>query len=125
MYKLLANAGLVNEGRILHADLLVKNDRIERIGSGPTPAGTDILDLKGCYVLPGLIDDQVHCREPGLTHKGTLATESLAAACGGVTSFLDMPLIFACLVALSIVGILFSYIVDGLEVLLMPWQRKG
>jgi dihydroorotase len=91
VFKLLANARLVNEGRILDADLLIKNDRIERIGTGPTPVGTEILDLKGCYVLPGLIDDQVHCREPGLTHKGTLATESLAALCGGVTSFLDMP----------------------------------
>ncbi len=49
------------------------------------------IDLRGKHLLPGLIDDQVHCREPGLTHKATLATESLAALCGGVTSFLDMP----------------------------------
>ncbi len=91
MYKLLVNVRLVNEGQIRDTDLLVKNDRIERIGNGPTPARTEILDLHGCYVLPGLIDDQVHCREPGLTHKATLGTESLAAACGGVTSFLDMP----------------------------------
>ena len=91
MYKLLVNVRLVNEGQIRDTDLLVKNDRIERIGNGPTPALTEILDLRGCYVLPGLIDDQVHCREPGLTHKATLGTESLAAACGGVTSFLDMP----------------------------------
>ena len=91
MYKLLVNVRLVNEGQIRDTDLLVKDDRIERIGNGPTPALTEILDLRGCYVLPGLIDDQVHCREPGLTHKATLGTESLAAACGGVTSFLDMP----------------------------------
>ena len=55
------------------------------------PAGTTTIDLRGKHLLPGLIDDQVHCREPGLTHKATLATESLAALCGGVTSFLDMP----------------------------------
>ena len=55
------------------------------------PAGTTTIDLSGKHLLPGLIDDQVHCREPGLTHKATLATESLAALCGGVTSFLDMP----------------------------------
>ena len=91
MHKLLVNVRLVNEGQIREVDLLIKNDRIERIGPGPTPERTEILDLRGCYVLPGLIDDQVHCREPGLTHKATLATESLAAACGGVTSFLDMP----------------------------------
>jgi dihydroorotase len=88
---LLANAQLVNEGRIVAADVLVRGDRIERVGMGPVPAGTTTIDLNGKHLLPGLIDDQVHCREPGLTHKATLATESLAAVCGGVTSFLDMP----------------------------------
>ncbi|HUQ51251.1 MAG TPA: dihydroorotase, partial [Gammaproteobacteria bacterium] len=88
---LLANAQLVNEGRIVAADVWVRGDRIERIGTGPTPAGTTTIDLAGKHLLPGLIDDQVHCREPGLTHKATLGTESLAALCGGVTSFLDMP----------------------------------
>lgn len=87
----LVNAQIVNEGRIFAADLLIRDDRIERIGAGPTPAGTKTIDLAGKHLLPGLIDDQVHCREPGLTHKATLATESLAALCGGVTSFLDMP----------------------------------
>jgi dihydroorotase len=87
----LVNAQLVNEGRIGAADVLIRGERIERIGSGAVPAGTTTIDLKGKYLLPGLIDDQVHCREPGLTHKATLATESLAALCGGVTSFLDMP----------------------------------
>ena len=91
MYKLLVNGRLVNEGRIADTDLLIKGDRIERIGAGPVPARTEIIDLAGRHLFPGLIDDQVHCREPGLTHKGTLASESLAAACGGVTSFLDMP----------------------------------
>ena len=88
---LLANARLVNEGQIVETDVLVNGDRIERIGSGSLPVGGEVIDLKGRHLLPGLIDDQVHCREPGLTHKATLATESLAAVCGGVTSFLDMP----------------------------------
>ena len=88
---LLANAQIVNEGRIVAADVLIRGERIERIGAGSVPAGTPTVDLAGYHLLPGLIDDQVHCREPGLTHKATLATESLAALCGGVTSFLDMP----------------------------------
>jgi dihydroorotase len=88
---LLANAQLVNEGRVVATDVLIRGERIERIGSGAVPAGTTTIDLRGKHLLPGLIDDQVHCREPGLTHKATLATESLAALCGGVTSFLDMP----------------------------------
>jgi dihydroorotase len=87
----LVNARLVNEGRIVDADVLIRGERIERIGAGAVPAGTTTIDLRGLHLLPGLIDDQVHCREPGLTHKATLATESLAALCGGVTSFLDMP----------------------------------
>ena len=87
----LVNAKLVNEGRIFAADVLIRGDRIERIGAGAVPRGATVIDLGGKHLLPGLIDDQVHCREPGLTHKATLATESLAALCGGVTSFLDMP----------------------------------
>jgi len=87
----LVNAQLVNEGRIVAADVLIRDERIERIGAGAVPKGTATIDLRGLHLLPGLIDDQVHCREPGLTHKATLATESLAALCGGVTSFLDMP----------------------------------
>jgi dihydroorotase len=82
---------IVNEGRIVAADLLIRGERIERIGPGPVPPGTETIDLTGRHVLPGVIDDQVHCREPGLTHKATLESESLAAVCGGVTSFLDMP----------------------------------
>src|SRR5262245_56431529 len=84
-------AQLVNEGRIFAADVLIRGDRIERVGTGAVPPGTTTIDLGGKHLLPGLIDDQVHCREPGLTHKATLATEALAAICGGVTSFLDMP----------------------------------
>ena len=88
---LFVNGQIVNEGRIVASDVLVRGDRIERIGTGAVPAGTTTIDLAGKHLLPGIIDDQVHCREPGLTHKATLATESLAAVCGGVTSFLDMP----------------------------------
>jgi len=87
----LVNARLVNEGRIVETDVLVVGERIERIGAGPAPADAETVDLAGRYLLPGIIDDQVHCREPGLTHKATLASESLAAVCGGVTSFLEMP----------------------------------
>jgi dihydroorotase len=90
-HTLLVNGRLVSEGQIQEADLLIAGDRIERIGPGPVPEGAATIDLRGRYLLPGLIDDQVHCREPGLTHKATLGSESLAAICGGVTSFLDMP----------------------------------
>jgi dihydroorotase len=88
---LLANGRIVNEGRIQEADLLVVDDRIERVGAGSLPPRTRVVDLNGLHVLPGLIDDQVHFREPGQTHKATIASESLAAICGGVTSYLDMP----------------------------------
>jgi len=87
----IVNAKLVNEGRTVATDVLVRGDRIERIGAGAVPAGAEVLDLAGKHLLPGLIDGQVHCREPGLTHKATIASESLAAICGGVTSFLEMP----------------------------------
>ena len=88
---LLTNGTVVNEGRILEQDLLIVGDRIERIGAGALPAGTEVIDLAGCHVLPGIIDDQVHFREPGLTHKADIASESRAAIAGGVTSYLDMP----------------------------------
>jgi dihydroorotase len=87
----IVNAKLVNEGRTVATDVLVRGDRIERIGAGAIPAGAEVVDLAGKHLLPGLIDGQVHCREPGLTHKATIASESLAAVCGGVTSFLEMP----------------------------------
>ena len=87
----IVNAKLVNEGRTVATDVLVRGDRIERIGAGAVPAGAQVVDLAGKHLLPGLIDGQVHCREPGLTHKATIASESLAAVCGGVTSFLEMP----------------------------------
>lgn len=88
---LLTNGRIVNEGRIFEADILVEGDRIARIGEGAAPSNAEVVDLAGRYVLPGVIDDQVHMREPGLTHKATIESESLAAICGGVTSYLDMP----------------------------------
>jgi len=89
---LITNARLVNEGSIRETDVLISGDRIEKIQFGITaPEGATIIDANGKYLLPGMIDDQVHFREPGLTHKGDLATESAAAAAGGITSFMDMP----------------------------------
>jgi dihydroorotase len=88
---LLTNATVVNEGQAWAADLLIRGDRIERIGPGSTPGGAQVVDLSGCHILPGIIDDQVHFREPGLTHKADIGSESKAAICGGVTSYLDMP----------------------------------
>ena len=89
---LLANARLVNEGAVNEVDVLVDGDRISKIQPQVTAeAGFEVVDLDGRYLLPGLIDDQVHFREPGLTHKGSLATESRAAIRGGVTSVMEMP----------------------------------
>lgn len=87
----LTNGRIVNEGRVFEADILIEGDRIARIGAGAAPSDAKVVDLAGRHVLPGLIDDQVHMREPGLTHKASIESESLAAICGGVTSYLDMP----------------------------------
>ncbi len=89
---LLKNARLVNEGEIRDADVLLDGDRIVNIAvSIAAPDGASVIDVAGKYLLPGMIDDQVHFREPGMTHKGDLASESAAAAAGGITSFMDMP----------------------------------
>ncbi|MBE0675739.1 MAG: dihydroorotase [Bacteroidales bacterium] len=88
------NGTIVNENRSFRGDILIIGENIESIGSfekGKIPDGTRVIDAAGKYVLPGIIDDQVHFREPGLTHKGTIFTESAAAAAGGVTSFMEMP----------------------------------
>jgi len=86
------NAKLVNEGHVTESDLLLKDGRIAKIGSGlQAPAGADIVDADGRHLLPGMIDDQVHFREPGLTHKGDFYSESRAAIAGGVTSYMEMP----------------------------------
>ncbi len=89
---LIKEARLVNEGKVRDADVLVDGERIARIDTGiPQPDGATVIDAAGKFLLPGMIDDQVHFREPGLTHKGDLATESAAAVAGGITSFMDMP----------------------------------
>ena len=89
---LLKNAKIVNEGKISKGDLLVFNNTIQRISKNIKNSGNEkIFDLDGCYLLPGIIDDQVHFREPGLTHKGTIYSESRAAVAGGITSFFEMP----------------------------------
>ncbi len=88
----LRNAEIINEGRRFHADVLLRDGRIERIGAVPTGAAYDQeYDLTGKLLVPGLIDDQVHFREPGLTHKACIASEARAAVAGGVTSFMEMP----------------------------------
>ncbi|MDX1904969.1 MAG: dihydroorotase [Thermonemataceae bacterium] len=92
MQLLLRNGIIVNEGKIYHADIFIKDGFIEKIGADLNPdAHTKILDLEGKIVLPGVIDDQVHFREPGLTHKANIYTEAKAAVAGGTTSFMEMP----------------------------------
>lgn len=89
---LLKEATIVNEGKQYVADVLLKNNRIEKIASSISPSSNEeVIDAKGKYLLPGCIDDQVHFREPGLTHKANIATESAAAVAGGITSFMEMP----------------------------------
>jgi dihydroorotase len=89
---LLKQATLVNEGTERVADVLIKNGRISKIGDNITVTGaTDERNCEGLLLLPGCIDDQVHFREPGLTHKGNIASESRAAVAGGITSFMEMP----------------------------------
>jgi len=88
----LRNAEIVNEGRRFQADVLIRDGIIEHIGDLPAGLKADReIDLKGKLLLPGLIDDQVHFREPGLTHKATIGSEARAAVAGGVTSFMEMP----------------------------------
>ena len=89
---LISNARLINEGEIREVDVLVDGERIEKIdGHIAAGDGVEVIDAHGRYLIPGMIDDQVHFREPGLTAKGDLASESAAAAAGGITSFMDMP----------------------------------
>ncbi len=89
---LIVNAKIVNEGKIIEGDLFIRNGKIEKVGSDLSRLGAEkVIDANGNYLLPGLIDDQVHFREPGLTHKGDIYTESRAAVAGGITSFMEMP----------------------------------
>ena len=87
----LKNCNLVNENSIDAVDIGIKGDRIEKIASLITSDADAIIDLKGNYIAPGIIDDQVHFRDPGLTEKGDIRSESLAAVFSGVTSTFDMP----------------------------------
>ncbi len=86
------SATVINEGRSFVTDVLVKDGLIQKIGTGlQVDHAAEEIDLTGKYLVPGCIDDQVHFREPGLTHKGNIATESRAAVAGGITSFMEMP----------------------------------
>lgn len=89
--KILKNGLIINEGKSFEGDILIVNDRIEKIASSISEENAEIIDLKGKWILPGCIDDQVHFREPGLTHKANLFTESRAAVAGDITSFMEMP----------------------------------
>lgn len=90
---LIKNIRIVNEGLIQTADVLVKDGRIDKIAPQISPAGLSVTEIngEGKFLLPGAIDDQVHFREPGLTHKANIYTEAKAAVAGGVTSFMEMP----------------------------------
>ena len=88
---LIRNALLINEGKIFLADVFIQNGLIAQIGQSLDVQADDSIDAEEKYLMPGIIDDQVHFREPGLTHKGELYTESKAAVAGGITSFMEMP----------------------------------
>jgi len=90
---LIKNAHIVNEGTIIHGDILMCQGIIQEIGESISAKSPEVrvFDAEGKYLLPGIIDDQVHFREPGLTHKATIKSESRAAVAGGITSFIEMP----------------------------------
>ena len=88
---LITNARVVNEGEIKECDILIADGRIARIAKSISDPVATVIDTSGNYVVPGMIDDQVHFRDPGLTYKADLETESRAAVAGGITSFMDMP----------------------------------
>ncbi len=90
---LIKNAKIVNEGHIFEGDILIEGDYIKEVADSISAKSSqdEIIDVEGSYIFPGVIDDQVHFREPGLTHKGTIETESRAAVAGGITSFIEMP----------------------------------
>lgn len=88
------NAQIVNEGKTFHGSVVIDNGIIDEVltdGTAPAHPCQEVIDAKGHYLMPGVIDDHVHFRDPGLTHKADMHTESMAAAAGGVTSFMDMP----------------------------------
>ncbi|MEO9478153.1 MAG: dihydroorotase [Maribacter dokdonensis] len=87
----LKNGTIVNEGIVQEKDILIVDDVISKIADDISDADAEVIDVAGMHILPGVIDDQVHFREPGLTHKGTIATESRAALAGGITTFMEQP----------------------------------
>ena len=91
MKKLLKNAQIINEGGIVTADVMIQGDRIVKVAKSINDEVAEVVDLRGKFLMPGVIDDQVHFREPGLTHKGRIYTEAKAAIAGGITSFMEMP----------------------------------
>ncbi len=90
---LIKNARIVNEGKVFESDVLIENNLISKIESNLSQVNSDtvLIDAQGKFLIPGVIDDQVHFREPGLTKKGTIASESKAAIAGGITSFIEQP----------------------------------
>ncbi|WP_298477359.1 dihydroorotase [uncultured Maribacter sp.] len=88
---LVKNAKIVNENTIVENDILIQDDIIVKIGKDLSDATAKVIDVNGNYVFPGVIDDQVHFREPGLTHKGNIASESRAAVAGGITTYMEQP----------------------------------
>ncbi len=89
---LIKNGNIVNENKTFKGDVLIENDIIKQISTTIAPKeNIEVIDAKGKYIIPGFIDDQVHFREPGLTHKGNIASESRAAAAGGITTFIEQP----------------------------------
>lgn len=94
MKTVIRNASIVSDGNIIVADMLIAGERIEKIGTSINLTGDSLvkeINAEGLYLLPRVIDDQVHFREPGLTHKGNIYSESRAAVAGGITSFMEMP----------------------------------
>ncbi len=91
MNYIIRNAKIVNEGKIISSDVLLENGIISKIGTGIKAENATEINAEGKYLLPGVIDDQVHFREPGLTHKGEIYTEAKAAVAGGITSYMEMP----------------------------------
>jgi dihydroorotase len=88
---LLKNARIINEGKSFESDLLINGEYIEKVAPNISDDTATVIDLNGKILMPGMIDDQVHFREPGLTHKGNIRSESRAAVAGGITSFMEMP----------------------------------
>ena len=90
---IIKNANIINDQKIFESDILIEDSFISKISKSISPSfpNTKIIDVEGNFVIPGLIDDQVHFREPGLTHKGNIYTESRAAVAGGITSYFEMP----------------------------------